>query len=155
MSHHVHPARVGGLAAQFGDGAVRDFVDDAARDRLDGFFLLLGQPAKLAALALDFRRPPQLQLFLQADDGGRNFARLQAQHHALHFFANDVFGLHGDFDAAFDVGFDHTVQIVDVVQEHVVEVIHLRFDIARHRDVDQEHRPVLAPSDDRLASVPW
>ena len=76
---------------------------------------LQGMIDQLATLPLDFGSAPELQLFLKADDGWRHFAGFQAQHHALHFFADDVLGFNGDFDAAFDIGLDHAVQIVDVV----------------------------------------
>ena len=48
------------------------------------------------------------------------------------------------FTRAFRLRLDHFTQIVDVVEEHAVQFIHRGLDVARHRDVDQEHGPVAA-----------
>ena len=50
-------------------------------------------------------------------------------------------------------GVDHFLQVVDVVEEDVVELVDRRLDVARHGDVDQEHRLVAARGDDALHLV--
>src|SRR6185436_14277163 len=79
--------------------------------------------------------------------GGRDLAGFQAQHHALDFLGNDFLGLFGDVTAALNVGLDHAIQVVDIVEEHALQFVHTRLDIARDGDVDQEHGTVAAPVD--------
>ena len=54
------------------------------------------------------------------------------------------------FHALAQVGVDHFLQVVDIVEEDVVQVVDRGLDIARHRDIDQEHRLVAAGGDDAL-----
>ena len=65
---------------------------------------------------------------------------LEPRHHALHFLGHDLLGVVGLLHALAQVGVDHFLQIVDVVEEDVVEIVDGGLDIARHRDIDQEHR---------------
>ncbi len=55
-SDKMRAVGVGGGAAQLGDGAVGDFVDDAARDGFDGFLLLRRHRTQAGAHALDLIR---------------------------------------------------------------------------------------------------
>ncbi len=41
-------------------------------------------------------------------------------------------------------GADDFAEVVDGVQENVVELADFGFDVARHRQIDHEHRPMLA-----------
>src|SRR5437868_15380213 len=72
-THQVNSSGIGGLLAQFSDGAVRDFVDNAAGDRLDRFLLLRRERTEFRAHPFDFRGSHHFQLFLQADDGRSDF----------------------------------------------------------------------------------
>ena len=56
----------------------------------------------------------------------------------------------GFLHALAQVGVDDLLQVVDVVQEDVVEVVDRGLDIARHRDIDEEHRLITAGRDDTL-----
>ena len=93
-----------------------------------------------------FGRAHMFQLLLQTDDGGNHFARLQPRHHPFHFFADDGFGLLGRLSAPFQIGRDYFLQIVNVVEKNVVQLVDAGLDVARHRDIDQEHRPILRAS---------
>ena len=50
-----------------------------------------------------------------------------------------------------DVRDDYLLQVVDVVDEDAVQLVHLRIDIARHRDIDEEHGTVTAAAQETLA----
>ena len=66
---------------------------------------------------------------------------------------HDGLGVLGLLQALAQVGVDHFLQIVDIVEEDVVELVDGGLDIARHRDIDQEHRPVAARGDHALHLV--
>ena len=81
---------------------------------------------------------------------GVTSAHLEPRHHALHFFGDDRLGVVRLLHALAQVGVDHFLQVVDVVEEDVVEIVDRGLDVARHRDIDQEHRLVAARGDDAL-----
>ena len=62
-------------------------------------------------------------------------------------------GVVGLLHALAQVGVDHFLQVVDVVQEDVVHLVDGRLDVARHGDIDQEHGLVAAGGDDALHVV--
>src|SRR5579871_6336521 len=70
------PVRLGCLAAQFGNGAMRDLVDDALGQHLERLLLLGRQLSKLAVHASHFGGPQMLELLLKAHDGRDHLARL-------------------------------------------------------------------------------
>ncbi len=125
-----------------------DFVDDAAGDRVEGFFLLRSHGAQAEAHPRDFVGADALQLFLEADDGRCDLARFQSLHHSLDFLADDLLGFDGRLVAAFDVRLHRLIQVVDVVEKDVVQVVDCRLDVARHGDIDQKNRAVLPAGDD-------
>ena len=51
---------------------------------------------------------------------------------------DDALGVLGRPVALGEVGFHHVLQVVDVVEVHVVEIVDRGFQVARHRDVDEE-----------------
>ena len=132
---------------------MRDLVDDAAGQRVQRLFLLRGERPEAAAHLFDLAGANLFELLLQADDGGRDLGHFEARHHALHFFGDQRLGVVRLFHALAQVGVDDFLQIVDVVEEDVVEVVDGGLDIARHGDIDQEHRLVAAGGDDALHLV--
>ena len=69
----------------------------------------------------------------------------------IDFAFDDVFGALGLFLAIGDVRGHGLLQIVDVVDENAVDLVHLRIDVARHRDIDEEHGTVLAAAHEHFA----
>ena len=61
-----------------------------------------------------------------------------------YFARYDVLGLLRHIQPRLEILIGQPLQIVDVVKERVLDIGHARFHVARHRDVDQEHRLVLA-----------
>ena len=49
---------------------------------------------------------------------------------------------------------DSLLQVVNVVNEYAVELVHLRIDIARDSNVDEEHGAVLTTAKEQLAVLP-
>ena len=83
-------------------------------------------------------------MVLQRHDGGHYVEGLQAGMEALDFEVDDGFRPLGFFSAIGYVGGDRLLQVIDVVDEDAVELVHLRIDVARHGDIDEEHGPVFA-----------
>jgi len=50
-----------------------------------------------------------------------------------------------------DVRTDRLLQIVDVINENAIELVHLRVDVAWNRDIDEEHGLILAPRHELFA----
>src|SRR5579862_9975169 len=79
------------------------------------FFFFKQKTAYEMELRLEFRR-----VLFRSDSGG-HFASFQARYHALHFLVNDGFSVLGRFSAPFQIGLDHLLQVVDVVEEDIVQ----------------------------------
>ena len=129
---------------QRADGSVHDFINDAARQRFDGQFLIGGHRTKAAANAIDLGLANGFEVILQADDGGNHIERLQASVEFLHLAVDDRLRLFRFFLAIGDVRTDGLLQIVDVINKEAVDLVHLRINIARNGDIDKEHGLVLA-----------
>jgi hypothetical protein len=69
---------------------------------------------------------------------------LHPVHELADLAVDDRLGLLDRRAARVEVGADDAGQVVDGVEEHVVELGDLRLDVARHREVDHEHRPPAA-----------
>src|ERR1700730_11122425 len=82
-----------GLARQFRDGPVGDLVDHALGESFQRLFLLESERSELGAHAGELGGSPAFELFLQAHNRGHHFSRLEAGDHAIHFLADDRFGL--------------------------------------------------------------
>ena len=66
---------------------------------------------------------------------------------------HDGFGAIGFYPPVGNMRGDHLLQVVDVVNEDAVQLVHLRIDVARHRDIDEEHRTVAAAAQELLAML--
>ena len=140
--------------AQLRDRAVRDLVDDAAGQRVHG--LLPARGVSGPNLRRTFSISPARicsSCSCRLTMVRRDLGHLQPRHHALHLFGDQRLGVVRFLHALAQVGVDHFLQIVDVVEEDVVEVVDRGLDIARHGDIDEEHRLVAAGGDDALHLV--
>ena len=63
------------------------------------------------------------------------------------------FGAIGFHAAVGHMRSDNLLQVVDIVDEDAVQLVHLRIDVARNRDIDEEHRPVAAAAQELLAML--
>ena len=68
----------------------------------------------------------------------------------LDFLGDDRLGARDLAGAPREVLADGRLQIVDVVEEHLLDLAGRRLDVARHRDVDDEQRPVAPRPHHRL-----
>src|SRR5450759_2083969 len=125
-------------------GAVQHLVDDGLGKRLDRPDLLLRQAPQ------PLERPGQLLLAHRLGPGPHG----GHGRHDLHGVEPRVEGRDLLFDddlgpsrlahALLEVGLDHAVEVVDVVEEHVGEVVDLGVDVAGDGDVDEEQRTAAA-----------
>src|SRR5271169_5013391 len=90
-------------------------------------------------------------MFLQRHDGRHYVKRLQPRLELVHLELDDGLGAIGFGSPVGDMRGHHLLQVVDVVHEDTVELVHLRIDIAWHRNVDEEHRAVAAAAQELLA----
>ena len=98
----------------------------------------------MLAVFLYFSLSYLLEMLLQLLDGRQHVQALVPVDVLVHLLADDVHHLGNLLLAFSQVLADDALQIVDVVQENVVQVAHLGFDVARHGDVDEKERPVVA-----------
>ena len=62
----------------------------------------------------------------------------------LDLVVDDFLGLLGGGLARTQIFLDDILQIVHRVQIHILQFSHRRLDVARHRQIDHEHRPAAA-----------
>ena len=104
-------------------------------------------------IPFDFIAAELLQAFAQLDDGRCNLARLKLQAKGLHFLIDDLLGPHCFLEPFFEVRINNLLQIIDVVHERIVDLIHCRIDISGHGDIDEKYRLVLPPMNDLLRQI--
>src|SRR6202158_4657323 len=129
---------------QGADRGVHDFVDDATSQRLDGQFLVGGHGTEAPANPINLGLANGFEVVLQADDGGNHVESLQASVEFFDFAIDDRFRLFGFLLAIGDVRRDRLLQIVDVIDEDAIDLVHLRIDVAGNGDIDKEHGLVFA-----------
>ncbi len=140
--------RFSSVAAEFGNRAVSDLVDEGTRHVVNDLLLLFGRSTLHAAdCPRYFAMADLFQLFLQAGYGGRHLFNAKARHHLFHFFLNNGFGMFGLLLTFAEVGVDNSRQIVNVVKENTFDLVYFRIDVPRDRNIDQEHRLVPALAD--------
>src|SRR6266446_4037058 len=126
------------------DRSMHDFVDDATSQRFYGEFLICGHGTEAATNAINLGLANGFEMVLQTDDGRNHVESLQASVESVDLTIDDRLSLIRFLLAIRDVGTDRLLQIVDVVDENAVELVHLRIDVARDGDVNKEHRAVAA-----------
>ena len=88
---------------------------------------------------------------LQGDDGGDGVAGLLALKVELDLAADDGFGGGGLATAVGEVGGGDLLEVVNVVDEAALDLVHEGIDIARDGDVDEEDGAVAAEFHEALA----
>ena len=83
-------------------------------------------------------------LLAQRADQRHAFAQPHPMHELADLAVDDRFGLLERRAARVEIGADDARQVVERVEEHVVELARFLLDVARHREVDHEHRPAAA-----------
>ena len=125
-------------SAQLDGGGVENLVHDALGERLQrlpGLLVGAGEagegPAELGLADL-------LELLAQGDDGRDHFEAAQAIGELRHLALHERLRLLGLALPLAQVGLDHGAEIVHVVDEDILEIVHGGIDVARHGDVDEE-----------------
>ena len=108
------------------------------------------QRRQLELEPLELRAPDRLEPLAQRDHGRNRPARPEPAAELFDFLVDD--GLRaGDLAGApCEVLADRRLQVVDVVEEHLLDFAGRRLHIARHRDVDDEERAVAPRPHDGL-----
>ena len=105
---------------------MHDLAYDAASERLYRQLLFRRKRSQAAAYAVNLRLANGFQVVLQRNDGGHDVQRLQARLEALHLGHDDGLGALGFLPAIGDVRRNRLLQIVDVVNEDAVQLVHRR-----------------------------
>jgi hypothetical protein len=127
------------LLAQPRHRRVQDLVHDRAGQRLDAAARLLvrrgaGDPAGQLGLA------HRLGAAAQAADRRHRRQGREPAAEAVHLLLHDALGADRLAPALLGVGLGDAAEVVEVVEVHVVEAVHVGVDVARHADVDHEDR---------------
>src|SRR5215467_10505357 len=69
---------------------------------------------------------------------------------AFDLVLNNAFRALGFLLSSLNMGGDRLLQIIDVVDENSVQLVHLGIDIARHRDIYEEHGAIPATTEKQL-----
>ena len=123
-------------------GRMKELVHQPARERLHGGQLFGGKRAQPAVNALDLGYANLLGLALQRHNGRRRIDCALAQMEALDFRGDECLRVNGLAAALFHVRRGNLLQVVDVVDEDAVELVHLRVHIAGHGNIDEKHGAV-------------
>src|SRR6202051_3301617 len=83
-------------------------------------------------------------MLLEGFDGGDGVTGLEAFVVLVHFPADDGFGGGGFAAAIGEVGGGDLLEVVDVVDEAALDLVHAGVDVAGDGDVDEEHGAVAA-----------
>ena len=130
---------------------MHDLVDNATSEHVDSHFLIRRQRTETSADAVDFGLTNGLEVVLQRDNRGHDIEGLDARLKALDLAVDNSFRAVRFFLAVGHVRGDSLLQVVNVVDEDAVELVHLRIDIARDSNVDEEHGAVLTAAKEQLA----
>ena len=85
-----------------------------------------------------------LELLPERDDGRDGAARTEPRAELADLLGDDRLGAEDLARAAREVFADGRLQVVDVIEEHLLDLAGRRFDVPRHGDVDDEERAVAA-----------
>src|SRR5438270_5534206 len=94
-----------------------------------------------------------LHALLQGDDRRHCIEALHAMSEARDFLLDQHLSVLRFSPAIAYVGFHDLLEIIDVVNEDSVYVAHFWSHVSRYSDVDEEHRPILAPVHEQLAML--
>ncbi len=117
-----------------------------ARHQFHRRLLLLRQRTQQMPRAMQLRLPQLLRRPLHFHKRRRNIDRPDPPPESLRLLGNNRLGPLRLPSPIHQVRRSHRLQIVNVVQEHPLQLIHPRVHIARHRNIDHKHRPVLPPT---------
>src|SRR4029077_16128755 len=148
----VPPTGAGGFL-QRDRGLVQKLVEHCVTELFELGAILRGQmhPAQRPPYLL---RPNALHLIAQLFQHRHDGQTTVPGPEPLHFLAHDVLGRR---DVAPPLGGGlgrDRLEIVDIVEEHVLELRHRGIDVPRHREVEDAERPATAPGDGGCHTIP-
>ena len=111
-------------------------------DLVDAGAGLWCQRRQLEVQTFELGAPDRFEPLSQRDDRRNRAPRSEPRGEPLDFFADNRIGACDLARAPREVLANRCLQIVDVVQEHLLDLAGRRLDIARNGDIDDEQRPV-------------
>ena len=134
-------------------GRVKELVDESASEGFNGGDLLGGEGTEARLDAMQFALTNLFCLALQGNDGGGEVDGALALVESLDLAGDEGLGVAGFAIAGFHVGRGYLLQVVDVVDEDAVELVHGRIDVAGDGDVDEEHGAIAAAMEEGLSML--
>src|SRR5581483_10277245 len=119
---------------------VQDLVHDRARHRLERASLVGLEPAQGGERTLELDPPDAVELAAERDDRGRQVLARHRAPEALRLLVDDLLRAHGLSPPLRPVLVGDARQVVDVVEVDVLDVVDAGVEVARHPEVDEEHR---------------
>jgi hypothetical protein len=92
-----------------------------------------------------------LGLALQRHNCGSYVYRALASMEALHFSFDQRLGIDSLAAALFHMRYGNLLQVINVINEDAIKLVHRRINVARHCDIYKEHGAVAAALQKRLA----
>ena len=129
-------AQCGG--AQVGAGCVHQFVGEGVGKEFQGLVRTLAAGQQVACLGQGFVATC-LGIAANAGDGIVEFKRPPPGHEVLDRKLDHRLRFDSRLLARAQVFINHFAQVINAVEEHVGQLGHLGFNVARHGQVDQEH----------------
>ena len=108
----------------------------------------------MAAIAFNLIAPNLLEAFPELNDCRHNIPCLHLQAERLDLIVDDLFRAHSFFEPFFQIGIDHLLKVVDIVEECVINLVDRRVDITRDSDINEKYRLVFPPMDNLLCQIP-
>ena len=128
---------------------MQQLVRESARELLER--LTRGRAAGEQPLgALELGGAQSVVMAVQRGDYRHDRTPFQPAQEAFRLNGDQRLGFGNRLDAYLQVVLHDVGEVVDAVQEHVVELGRLRLDVARHGEIDDEHRRMAARLDRAL-----
>ena len=125
---------------------MQKLVRESARELLE--HLIRGRAAgEQPSGALELGGAQSVVMAMQRGDRRHDRTSFQPAQETFRLDGDQRLGFGYRLDAYLQVVLDDVGEVVDAVQEHVVELGHLRLDVARHGEIGDEHRRVSARLD--------
>lgn len=130
---------------------VEEFGGERAGEGFYGFALLGGEVGEAFGGAGEFGLTDGFGALLEGEDGRNGVAGLKALVVFVDFPTDDGFGGFGLAAAVGEVGRGNLLEVVDIVDEAAIDLVHARVDVAGDGDVDEEHGAVATALEEVLA----
>src|SRR6056297_891992 len=123
---------------------MENFIDDSTGHGIEHLALMLVKVAEVGQGSLQLFLTHLFKLFAQGDDGWSDSEVGQPFMKAADLLIDNLVGLDRLLLTLLEIGLDHALKIVNIIEINAVNLAGSRINVARNGDVDQKHR-LIAP----------